>query len=103
MKRFLEQWIGANWRSTISGIGSSVLWALSMLALMPYDFGAVADFFPPQAKKWVALTGAASGFALKVVNSLVTKDSKVTGNGTAEIPYEVREGGESHEIAPKTP
>jgi hypothetical protein len=74
---------GANWRTTISGIGTAIFGLLTMLAALPYQLGDVATIIPPEYKSKVVAVGIFATFALRVWNSMVQKDKNVTG-GTVQ-------------------
>jgi len=52
---------------------------LGAVAALPYSFGEIASFLPPEWKGRIAVAGFASGFILKVWNSIQQKDRSVTG------------------------
>lgn len=76
--------MGANWATTISGIGAAVGFGLTTLAGLSYQFGDIASFFPPAVKKWVTIISALSTVALKIWNSLEQKSRNVTGGNVQQ-------------------
>ncbi len=70
---------GANWRTTISGIGTALFSSLTVLAALPYDMGDIANIFDPTWKRRITITAAVAAFALKWWNAVVQKDRTVTG------------------------
>lgn len=75
----LTKWFGANWKTSISGIGSAVFGLLTLLAALPYQLGDIATIIPPEYKAKIFLYGAAATSALRIWNSLQQKDKSVTG------------------------
>jgi hypothetical protein len=76
--------MGANWQTTLSGIGAAVFFGLTTLAGLSYQFGDVANFLPPTVKKWVTIISAAATVVLKIWNSLAQKSKNVTGGNTQQ-------------------
>lgn len=52
-------------------IASDVTAALTMLSLIPYELGQVADVFPPELKKWAVILGTGSTVILRVVGRVL--------------------------------
>ena len=71
--------IGANWKTTVSGIGAMIFSVLTALAALPYTLGDIATIIPPEYKAKVFLYSAIAAAALKVWNSVQQKDKGVTG------------------------
>lgn len=78
----------ANWRTTLSGIGTVVFSLLAALAQLPYQLGDIATIIPPEWKEKVFVASALAAAALKVWNSIASKDAVVIGNGTVFHPVE---------------
>ena len=85
----------ANWQTTISGVGSALFAALSLIAAVPYELGELALLIPPEYKAKVVLYAAIAAFLLRIWNSIAQKDWKVTGgavqqdvNGKVATPQE---------------
>lgn len=53
--------------SRITGILGDLTAFLTIIAVMPYEFGAIADLFPPDAKKWIAGAAAVATVALRLI------------------------------------
>lgn len=79
----------ANWRTSLSGIGAAFFGLLTILAAAPYELGDFAAIIPPEWKAKVAAASAAAAFALRVWNSVASKDAVVVGNGTLNEPVRV--------------
>ena len=76
--------IGANWKTTVSGIGSALFGLLTMLAALPYDLGNIATVIPPDWKSKIVTVGVVATLGLRVWNSLQQKDKNVTGGTTQQ-------------------
>lgn len=74
---------GANWRTTVSGIGTAIFSALTALAALPYTLGEAATIIPPDYKAKVFTVSLFATVALRVWNSVAQKDKSVTG-GTVQ-------------------
>jgi hypothetical protein len=85
----LERFIGANWRTTLTGFGSALTALLAFLAALPHELGDVAEIFPPEWKARIAVTGALATAILRIVKSSITKDARVSGNGSLDNQYRV--------------
>jgi hypothetical protein len=78
--------LGANWRTTVSGIGtaiSSFLAVLATISLTP-EAQSVIAFLNDSQKKQVAIGSAIAALAFRFWNSLVQKDKNVTGGTTQQ-------------------
>lgn len=78
--------LGANWRTTVSGIGTAIttfLFALSTISLTP-EAQTVIGFLSPEQKKTVAIGSALAALAFRFWNSVVQKDRNVTGGTTQQ-------------------
>lgn len=71
--------LGANWKTSVSGIGSALVGLLTMLAALPYDLGNIATVISPAWKGKIVTVGVVATLALRVWNSLQQKDKNVTG------------------------
>ena len=82
----MEKLLGANWRTTISGVGagiSSLLAVLATLSLTP-EAQSVIAFLNDGQKKTVAIGSAIAALVFRFWNSLVQKDKGVTGGTTQQ-------------------
>lgn len=75
----LARIFGANWKTTVSGIGAAIFGLLTILAALPYEMGDVANLFPPAWKAKIAAVAALAAALLKIWNSVAQKDRDVTG------------------------
>jgi hypothetical protein len=75
----LARIFGANWKTTVSGIGAALFGLLTILAALPYEMGDLANLFPPAWKAKIAATAAVAAALLKVWNSVAQKSKEVTG------------------------
>lgn len=79
----LEKFIGANWKTTVSGIGSAIAALLTILAALPYQLGEIATIIPPGWKGKIVTVGLLATTALRIWNSIQQKDKNTTG-GTVQ-------------------
>jgi hypothetical protein len=98
MKTLLESTFGANWRTTVTGIGTAVFSALTVLAALPYTLGEVATVIPSEWKEKVVVISATAAFILKVWNAMASKDARVGGTGAPLDPHRVDDGHVSPHI-----
>jgi hypothetical protein len=76
--------LGANWRTSVSGIGAAIFGLLTMVAALPYEMGDVANIFPPEWKAKIATASAIATLVLKWWNATAQKDKIVTGGTTQQ-------------------
>lgn len=79
----LANLLGANWKTTVSGIGAAVFAGLTTLAGLPYELGSIAEILPPTWKPLIFKGSLAATILLKVWNSFAQKSKEVTG-GTVQ-------------------
>ncbi len=82
-KLYMEKILGANWKTTVSGVGTAIFSLLTILAALPDQLGDIAQIIPPDLKSKVVTVGLIATFALRVWNAYVQKDKNVTG-GTVQ-------------------
>ena len=75
--------LGANWKTTVSGIGSAIFAILTTLSALPYTLGDVATIIPVEYKTKVFTVSAIATVLLRIWNSTQQKDKSVTG-GTVQ-------------------
>ena len=80
----MSKLFGANWKTTVSGIGSAIFGLLTMLAALPYDLGSIASIIPPEWKPTLLKVGIIATLLLRVWNSMQQKDKSVTGGTTQQ-------------------
>jgi hypothetical protein len=80
----LSKILGANWKTTVSGIGSALFAALTVLAALPDELGDISMIFPPEYKHYIVVAGLIGTTGLRIWSSLVQKDRNVTGGNTAQ-------------------
>ncbi len=68
---------GANYRTTLLGLGSAVFAFLTMLAAAPYELGEVAQFIPPEHKAKLFIASAIATMILRIWKNYQTADAKV--------------------------
>lgn len=76
--------MGANWETTLSGIGASLMFGLTIIAGLPYELGPLADIFPPTVKGIITPCAAVATVILKIWNSWAQKSRNVTGGDTQQ-------------------
>lgn len=89
MTKFLESFLGANWRTTLTGILTAITGALTGLAALPYELGDVATIIHPDAKPWLLKVSGVATIVLYILKSAMTKDGAVAGNGSMFDPMRV--------------
>jgi|GEM_PF-6258322 len=75
----LAKIFGANWKTTASMIGGTLMAALTWLSSVSYDQGAIAMVIPPEYKPWVAKLAGIATLILFAYNGIRQKDKAVTG------------------------
>jgi hypothetical protein len=95
----VSKFFGANWKTTLSGIGSAIFGLLTALAALPYQLGDVATIIPAEYKAKIFLWSAIATVGLRIWNSLQQKDKNVTGgsvqqtvNGAVAEPRHAKPG-----------
>lgn len=77
--------IGANWKTTVSGIGSTLASLLLGLTLIPYTMPTeLSNILSPQWKLRVLMVALIAKTALGTWNALQQKDKNVTGGTTQQ-------------------
>ena len=80
----LAKFLGANWTTTLSGVGAAIFGVLTIVAALPYELGEVALIFPPEWKAKIVLWGAIATLILRVWNAVAQKSKEVTGGAVAQ-------------------
>lgn len=89
-----------NWRTTWTSFAAAFTGLLTILAMMPYELGAVADLFPHEWKARIVIVGAAATFILRCINGAAQKDAHVAGNGTLTEPHKVSRNDGTNLVLP---
>ncbi len=77
----------SNWRTSFTAFGTAVMALLTVAAALPAQLGDLSTIIPePWKPKIVAWCGLAA-VVLHVLNGLVGKDARVTGNGSLLEPF----------------
>lgn len=79
----MSKLFGANWKTTLSGIGAAFFGLLTLLAALPYQLGDIATIIPADLKGKIFTVGIIATTILRVWNSVQQKDKNVTG-GTVQ-------------------
>lgn len=87
----IEKIFGANWRTTITGWLETASWLLTFLAAAPYTLGEVASILPAEWKAPIFKVSACAAGILAFLNRSLAKDKSITGNGTPDAPYQVKD------------
>lgn len=76
--------MGANWQTTLSGVGAAIFEVLTGLSGLSYAIGDIASIIPPALKAKIFTASMVSGFILKVWNARAQKSKNVTGGNTQQ-------------------
>jgi hypothetical protein len=76
--------MGANWESTVSGVGAAIFFILTTISTISLQFGDLLSLFSSSTKKDVAIASAIATGLLKGWNALVQKSRSVTGGNTQQ-------------------
>jgi hypothetical protein len=79
MTKLMVWLLGANWKTTVSGIGAAIADGLTMLAGLSYTLGDAATIIPPYWKPKVFAVSFVAAFIMRVWNSRAQKSKTVTG------------------------
>jgi hypothetical protein len=71
--------MGANWKTTISSMGTLFFGILTFLSTVSYDQGPIAMVIPIKFKPYVATIAGVSALGLWCWNGIRQKDKDVTG------------------------
>lgn len=88
----LERYLGANYRTTLSGSLSSLLALLAAVAAFPDSLGTYSSLIPQPWRDKIFLASAISAALLRIIAAANTKDSRVSGTGAPLDPYRVDDG-----------
>lgn len=75
----LARIFGANWKTTVSAIGTALMAALTWLSTLSYDQGPIALVIPLEWKPWVVKIAGLATLALWIWNGIAQKSKEVTG------------------------
>jgi hypothetical protein len=75
----LTKLFGANWKTTWSMIGATLMAALTWLSSLSYDQGPIAMVIPIEWKPWVTKIAGIATLILFAYNGIRQKDKAVTG------------------------
>ncbi len=76
---FLASILGANWRTSLTGMGTALFSLLTALAAVPYTIGDLGNIIPPEYKAKLFAVALTSAFILRVWNASLQKDKEVRG------------------------
>ena len=75
---------GANWKTSVTMIGGTLMGALTFLSTVSYDQGAIAMVIPQAYKPWVAWIAGVSSLILFCYNGIKQKSKEVTGGSVQQ-------------------
>ena len=77
--------MGANWQTTLGGIGSELLNILVILSIAPYTLPTeITDVIPAKVKGWLLTVSVAAKFLVQGWTWYHTKSKGVTGGDTQQ-------------------
>jgi hypothetical protein len=76
--------MGANWQTTLSGIGGAIFECLTLLSGASYALGDVALVIPAPVKAKIFGASLTAQIILKIWNAFVQKSKNVTGGNTQQ-------------------
>lgn len=79
MSTIFSRIFGANWQTSVSGIGGVLMAFIAWLATLSYDQGGIALIIPVEYKPWVTKIAALAGLILLGWNAIQQKSKNVTG------------------------
>ena len=75
----LARLLGANWKTSVTGIGTAIFAGLTFLSGLSYDVGPIALVIPAKYKSTVTWIAGAATAILWCWNSIAQKSKEVTG------------------------
>src|SRR4051812_37903879 len=94
---WIENILGANWKTTITGMGAWLSSIMTTLAALPYD-KTTMQLVPPEWQPFVIKSGIVCTVILGIMNSHFQKSKNVTGGRVIQTP----EGEVQAKIVPKS-
>lgn len=88
----LERYLGANYRTTLSGSLSAILALLAAIAAFPASLGTYSSLIPTHWRDRIFLASALAAAFLRIIAAVTTKDARVAGTGAPLDPYRVDDG-----------
>jgi hypothetical protein len=88
----LEKFLGANYRTTLTGTLSALLALLAAVAAFPDSLGTYSSLLPPAWRDRIFLASALAAALLRIIAAASTKDARVAGTGAPLDPYRVDDG-----------
>lgn len=80
----MSKLFGANWTTTVSGIGGVLMAFITWLSTLSYDNGAIAMVIPIQYKPLVTKIAGIATLALLCWNAIQQKSKNVTGGSVQQ-------------------
>jgi hypothetical protein len=88
----LEKFLGANYRTTLTGSASALLALLAAVAAFPDSLGTYSSLIPQPWRDKIFLASALAAALLRIIAAASTKDARVAGTGAPLDPYRVDDG-----------
>lgn len=83
----------------ITGLLCDLTSFLTIVAIVPYEFGPISELFPPDAKKWVAGSAAVATVVLRIIKRVQTSAGGATyGERPAPTPPAPAKSPETIEV-----
>lgn len=76
---FISRWLGANWKTSLTGIGTALTSGLVALSALPYTIGDLGNIIPPEYKAKLFTGSLIATVILRIWNSILQKDKNVSG------------------------
>lgn len=73
---FLAKLFGANYKTSLTGIGTAIFSGLTALAALPYTIGDLGNLIPPEYKAKIFSVGLIATVVLRIWNSLLQRTRK---------------------------
>ena len=84
MSAFLAKVLGANYKTTVSAIGTAIFATITFFAQLSYDQGPIALVVPVKYKRTVTLIAGLCTLALWIWNGIAQKSKEVTGGSVMQ-------------------
>lgn len=75
----LAKLLGANWKTSLTGIGTALFSCLTALSALPYTIGDLGNIIPPEYKAKLFAASLIATVVLRIWNSVLQKDKEVRG------------------------
>jgi hypothetical protein len=86
MTTLLTRIFGANWRTSVSAFGATIMAAIAFIAQMSYDQGPLSLVFPAEFKPLITKIAGIAALLLFFWNGIRQKDKDVVGGTVVQAP-----------------